>query len=234
MGSALIAKPILDLRDVTATLFGFVGMISPAGVEELISQQLVSLSQRSRTLSRLRIINTDGYVEDGGAMYKKKIIDKLQPDVVVLIGRNYSMSGLISQGPHQLLRTRSSTQARKSWTERRRRRLDQFVRFLGESQVVVNAEKKRFYYLGSLVEPYGIAPLFSTYSGQGLDNVFVGLGFNGTVIGYGVVRSGRTGEIEIRSDVHEFDSVYLSNIRLTDDTAEQITLQRPDQECQEW
>src|SRR5918998_2807764 len=74
IGAAILSKPAVDLRDVNTSQYEFVGGISPVGFEGLIAKKLRSLLDRTRnSLADICIVNTDGYMRDGGVQYKAMI-----------------------------------------------------------------------------------------------------------------------------------------------------------------
>jgi polynucleotide 5'-hydroxyl-kinase GRC3/NOL9 len=229
IGSTIINQAVTDLRDATATHFGFVGSISPAGIESLIIKTTHRLSESSCCgQARLQIINTDGYIDNGGLHYKRQMADEIQPDIVVMLGRNRLLANAIGSGDWTFLRTRSSTQANKSWTDRRWRRHDQFLRFVGDGQIFANTDEKMFRYLGNPIHLSDILSLL-LIDPLWLKDVFVGLGRNEVIAGFGLIKNIDKNHVELRSDLREFDTIHLTNIRIGADMAEQITLEIPDQ-----
>jgi polynucleotide 5'-hydroxyl-kinase GRC3/NOL9 len=233
MGAAVLTKQLTDLRDATASLFGFVGNISPAGIEQLVEDALYNLSLRSRNLAPLVIINTDGYAHDSGIKYKRMIADKIQPDMLILIGRNQPLEIALASNSWRLIKARSSGQALKSWTERRWRRHNQFLRFVGEGQIRMSLDRMEFSYLSNTLSSSDLASISTTDFDLGLRDLFVGLGLNGVVVGFGVIRNIGRDFVELQTDLHYFDAIRLSNIRLTGGEAEQITVEMPGRVSQE-
>lgn len=233
MGAAVLTKQLTDLRDATASVFGFVGSITLAGIEQLVEDTLYNLSLRSRNLAPLVIINTDGYASDSGIKYKRMIADKIQPDLIILMGRNQPLENALTLNSWRLVKTRSSGQALKSWSERQWRRHDQFLRFVGEGQIRVSLDRMEFSYLGNNLSSSDLASISGTDSDPGLRDVFVGLGLNGVVVGFGVIRNIGREFVELQTDLDDFDAIRLSNIRLTGGEAEQITLGMPGRVSQE-
>ena len=244
IGAAVVRRPVTDLRDLTAESFGFVGSISPAGIERLIADTICSLYKRTQDTRRLLIINTDGYARNGGAAYKRLIAEEIGPDMVVMLGGRdqQPLADALSSGPWRLASARPSEQAIKSWTERRWRRHDQFLRFVGEGQARKKLEDLTFSYLGSTLTTAEFLTLFSPGNNNPITtaatdndnsnndkstfNLFVGLGLEGNsdkIVGFGVIKCLSAGAVEIRTDVENFDTVGLSNIVLTDSGAEQIS-----------
>ncbi|MDQ5876115.1 MAG: hypothetical protein M3288_04660, partial [Thermoproteota archaeon] len=142
IGAAVLSKQVVDLRDVdvnnnnNTNLFEFIGSISPAGFEYLIAKKLRSMLDRISPLADICIVNTDGYVRDDGVQYKKMIAEEIQPDLVICLDDDDDDNGLFDGREHmvgswQILRARSSSQTYKSRIERLNRRLDQFLRYVG-------------------------------------------------------------------------------------------------------
>jgi polynucleotide 5'-hydroxyl-kinase GRC3/NOL9 len=231
IGAAVLHKQVTDLRDSTAHLFGFVGSISPAGIENLVAETLQELSKRSRDSADLQIINTDGYAHDEGLQYKRLIADKIQPDIIVVLGRNPPLTGALRSSSWQLISARSSEQVTKSPIERKWRRHDQFLRFIGDGHVLADTDRMKFSYLGDAVSA-AVLMAIPVLDYENLD-LFVGLGSEGNVDGFGMIEGIVNGTMHIRTDLEIFDTIYLSNIRLTGDSAEQITLEMPGQVSQE-
>ena len=56
--------------------------------------------------------------------------------------------------------------------------------------------------------------------------MFVGLGSNGNVVGFGVILNVNPGNslINIQTNINSFDTIYLSNVRLSSDRIMEIQL----------
>jgi hypothetical protein len=61
-----------------------------------------------------------------------------------------------------------------------------------------------------------------------LTGVFVALESGGQIRGFGVVENIDSNRVELQTDLHEFDCIHLSNIRLLPGRAEQISWKTPD------
>ena len=231
IGAAVLHEQVTDLRDSTARLFGFVGAISPAGIENLVAETLQELTERSRDSAPLQIINTDGYAHDEGLQYKRLIADKIQPDIIVVLGRNTELTSALRSGSWELISARSSEHVTKSPTERKWRRHDQFLRFIGDGHVLADMDRMKFSYLGNATSATVLMAI-PMVDNENLD-LFIGLGSRGNVAGFGIIESIVNSTMHIRTDLKTFDTLYLSNIRLTGGAAEQITLEMPGQISQE-
>ena len=219
IGAAVLSKQVVDLRDVNTSLFEFVGSISPVGFEELIAKKLRSLLDRTSQLADICIVNTDGYVRNGGIQYKAMIAKELQPDAVISLGENVELFDMWHKGATwQILRARSSNQAIKSRLERLNRRLDQFFRYVGNGYSIVNLSQVKFDYMNRLFSPSDLFQLpIKQLEPDNMSGMFVGLGSKGNVIGFGVIISLNSDNINIsiQTNINSFDTIYLSNISLS-------------------
>jgi polynucleotide 5'-hydroxyl-kinase GRC3/NOL9 len=228
IGAALFSQPTLDLRDLDARLFASIGAISPAGIESLMTQRLGALCRQVRSLARLQIINTDGYVQDGGMQYKRALCDEILPDVVALLDGNSMLEDAIAHGTWKLVKVKASTQARKTWSDRRWRRYHQFLRFVGPARISADMSQIECRYLGHVIpRSYFSSPTLREPE-LGLTGVFVALESGGQIRGFGVVENIDSNRVELQTDLHEFDCIHLSNIRLLPGRAEQISWKTPD------
>jgi polynucleotide 5'-hydroxyl-kinase GRC3/NOL9 len=213
--AAVLSNQVTDLRDVDTSMFEFVGSISPAGFERLVTKKLRSILDRIRPLGDICIVNTDGYVRNGGISYKLMVANELQPNVIVCLGENPDLLDAFEKGPWQVLRARASSQASKSRYERKSRRLDQFLRHVGSGSSSAELSRIKFVYMDRLYSPQELSrPTIMQLEPENLKRMFVGLGSNGRVIGFGVITNIEKGRISVQTDVGYFDSVHLSNIRL--------------------
>lgn len=215
IGAAELSGPVTDIRDVSATLFEFVGNISPVGFERLVTKKLKSLLEDAGPLGDICIVNTDGYVRDAGVEYKLMIAKELRPDAIVCLGENPALLEALGDGPWQVLRARASSQASKSTFERKSRRLDQFLRHVGGGSCAVALQQLKFVYADMLFSPSELQqPQIKQLDQENLIRMFVGLGSDSRVAGFGIVTGVTTSIIRVQTDVDYFDKVYLSNIRL--------------------
>ncbi len=230
IGAAILSKQAIDLRDVNVNtnLFEFVGSISPSGFEGLIAKKLRSILDRTRSLADICIVNTDGYITDGGLQYKEMIAEQLQPDAVICLGHDaeYELfNGEHMIGPWQILHAKSSNQAYKSRLERLNRRIDQFLRYVGNRSTVTNLSQIKFDFMHKLFSPSDLfQPPIKQLEQENMKGMFVGLGLDGNVTGFGVILNVNLSDhsIHIQTNISSFDTIYLSNIRLSNDRIMEI------------
>ena len=226
IGAAVLSKQLLDLRDANASHFEFIGGISPVGFESLIAKKLRSILDKIRTSfhANICIVNTDGYVKDSGVQYKAMIAEELQPDAIICLGENVELFDRQQQYKAvscQILYARRSSQAYKSRVERLNRRLDQFLRYVGHGSSISKLSHIKFDYLNKVFPPSDLfnQPPTKQIETENLRGMFVGLGSNGNVIGFGVIISVNLGNnlIHTQTNINSFDTIYLSNVRLDGD-----------------
>jgi polynucleotide 5'-hydroxyl-kinase GRC3/NOL9 len=219
IGAAILSKQVTDLRDVAASIFEFVGNISPAGFESLVAKKLRSMIDRTSTLADICIINTDGYVRNGGVQYKLMIAKELQPDAIVCLGENRELLRAFEDGPWRVLRARTSNQASKSRLERVSRRRHQFLRYVGSGSSAAELSQVKFIFMGRLFSSSELSrPPIIQLEWENLERMFVGLGSSNQVLGFGIITGIAPGRISVQTDVDSFDSIHLSNIRLSTDS----------------
>ncbi len=227
IGSAFLSKQLVDLRDVNSSLFEFVGSISPVGFEGLIAKKLRSLLDRTSPFADIFIVNTDGYVRNGGLEYKSMIAQKLQPDAIIPLGENVLFDGLYKVASWQIFHARSSSQAYKSRLERLNRRLDQFLRYVGNGYSIVNLSQVKFDYMNKLFSPSDLFQLpLKQLEPDNMTGMFVGLGSKGNIMGFGVIITLNSDNsiINIQTSINSFDTIYLSNISLSNHRLMEIRL----------
>src|SRR5215216_6698608 len=223
VGAAVLSKQVLDLRDVSTntTMFEFVGSITPAGLEGLIAKKLRSILDRISPRANITIVNTDGYVSNGGVQYKAILAEELQPDAIISLGENRAVFDSLETGAWQVMRCRPCSQTYKSRLERLSRRLDQFLRYVGNGSFTAELSRVNIVYMGKMYPPSEL--LFQLPAMQltqeNMNRMFVGLGSNGKVAGFGIVINVTPERdiIHVQTDINPFDTIYLSNIQLSND-----------------
>jgi polynucleotide 5'-hydroxyl-kinase GRC3/NOL9 len=235
IGAVVLSKQVVDLRDVNTTTttnqFEFVGGISPIGFEGLIAKKLRSILDRTSSLANICIVNTDGYVRNGGVEYKAKMAEELQPDGVICLGENME---LFDRWQHtvpswKILRARPSSQTYKSRFERLNRRLDQFLRYVGNGSTssIAYLSQVKFDYMNKVFLPSDLyQPPIMQLEPENMKGMFVGLGSNGNVVGFGIIINVNPGNniIHIQTNINSFDTIHLSNVRLSSDKIMEIQL----------
>jgi polynucleotide 5'-hydroxyl-kinase GRC3/NOL9 len=225
IGATALSRPIIDLRDVSAGMIEFVGNTSPVGFERVVARKLRSILKRVGLLGDICIVNTDGYALGAGVKYKLMIANELQPDAIVCVGENSLLLDALGDGPWRVLRAKPTNQAPKSRSERANRRLEQFLRHIGEGSTSAELLQVKFTYKSRLFSPSELfRPDIKQLEPEKMKRMFVGLGLNKRVTGFGIVTGINKDSIRIQTKVETFDRVYLSNIRLVGNMTAEIRI----------
>ena len=217
IGAALIRKQFLDLRDIDAEYYAFIGSISPMGIEKLVIDSMKQILDKMVARSDVCVINTDGYVDEYGMNYKIALAEALKPDLIVYIGdQTRKFDGF------EVAHVNAPSGITKTRTEREGRRLAQYARFVGngEGGRSVYATKKNFVFMGKVYDQ-------SIFKGNlikiqnfmlpsdVMKGMFVGLAIGDDVKGFGVVTKIANGKINVKTAYEgKFDTIMLSMIRL--------------------
>ena len=224
IGAGVISKRVTDLRNARPTLFEFVGSTSPTGFEHLVAKKLKSILERAAAIGNICIVNTDGYARDNGVQYKLMLAKELQPDIIVCL-ENPELLDTLLDGPWQVLPVRASSQAPKTRYERKSHRLDQFLRHVGSGSSDADLSQITFQYMDRLFSPSELArPPIMQMESENMNRMFVGLGSNNMLTGFGIVTDIASDRIRVQTDVDYFDRINLSNIRLCTESPVEISL----------
>jgi polynucleotide 5'-hydroxyl-kinase GRC3/NOL9 len=240
IGGALICAKITDLRDVNPQFIEFVGSTTPTGFEEIIIKAIKKISREIRTFSNICIINTDGYVLNNGIDYKIRMTQEIKPDVVVCLGED-SVFHIFRANflPSIVLYGKSPSNTIKSKIDRKQRRLSQLLLYVSEdygSHAIISIKIKEtiFVYKGKTyyrAQPgrYGHLYLIDRNNivriqRRKLVRMFVGLGSNRNIIGFGIIVDVSRRRIKIKSDVLKFDKIYLSNTGINEDSPSEFRI----------
>jgi len=216
IGAAMIGKQFLDLREVNAEYFSFIGSISPMGMEDLVIDNIKKILDKLSTGTDICVINTDGYVDEHGIDYKIALAKTIKPDLIVYIG-----DVLKKFDEFEVVRVSAPTSITKTRADREQRRLQQYARFLGGRRHIFELREKNFAFKGKVYE-YGILngdliriqntllPL------DVLKGMFVGLGMGCDARGFGIITRIASGKILVETPYEdEFDTIILSNIAVS-------------------
>jgi polynucleotide 5'-hydroxyl-kinase GRC3/NOL9 len=229
LGAAVIKEQVVDLRDAQAGLFEFVGAITPAGAEKLVAQKLKSLVGRMKktmmmtttatpAAASLKIVNTDGYSDP---LYKWMLASVVSPDVVICMGQdssnnNNDLARALLGRWELFVAPSSSAQVLKTHSERVGRRMEQYIRHVGDGLVSKSTDAARFFYRNRPIPRNAVLAL-------GPEGMFVALGSRRRIAGFGVIESMDAHQVSIRTGVQDFSTIHASEIRLRKNHEERIT-----------
>jgi polynucleotide 5'-kinase involved in rRNA processing len=143
------------------------------------------------------------------------IATRIQPGIVVLLGKNPILRDFLASGPWEIIQARASSQAQKSRTVRKWRRKAQFARFIGSARLTLDPSKIAFVFRG---ERYSFSQLPTAttlpFQREQMEGMFVGLGSGGDVAGFGAIDNVTQDTLAVITDIQNFDTMYLSDVRL--------------------
>jgi polynucleotide 5'-hydroxyl-kinase GRC3/NOL9 len=154
VGGAALQTPVFDLRDVKSDLLGFVGAISPSGVEDIVRKEVSLVARRLKASgSSFTVINTDGYIASEGVTFKARMIQDLNPDAVVCFEDQNRDQLLFNKlraiCDCDVVLAKRPSYSVKSSSERAVRRMSQYRRFLrGEQRLRISLQEKKLRFLG--------------------------------------------------------------------------------------
>jgi len=237
MGSCILNDYTFDLRDIKGgnCNYYFIGKLSPMGIEGYVIQGLKYLI--SNVKSDICIVNTDGYIDGYGSIYKIRMIDVVKPEVVVILGNfAHDVKGICQN----VLNLPTPREVYKSKEDRVARRIEQYRRFINPDnsrlltfrisskmyelmgkRVMIISNKSNHYYNsismhgGFNEDELKLKDDVLTLSASILNGMFVALSMYNTIVGFGLILSSTDGYIKMMSSYEgEFDKIILSSIRL--------------------
>jgi polynucleotide 5'-hydroxyl-kinase GRC3/NOL9 len=222
IGSAVVTEQITDLREVDAQFFEFIGNTSPLGFEDIIIKAVKSALTKIHSYCNLCIINTDGYILNKGIDYKIKMAKELQPDIIVCLGELPVFDRFRIKTSSLVLYGRTTYKMKKSRNERSERRLTQYIRYIREhdkNKITIRELKKaKFVYRGITYSRIRIDARGFLLLGRSVQlepkklvGMFVGLGFQENIVGFGIITTVSQYRISIQTTTSIFNKVYLSN-----------------------
>jgi len=221
IGAAKIEQQFLDLRNINAEHYSFIGATSPRGVEGFVIQSMKDVTDKLSAKSDICIVNTDGYIDEHGIDYKIELARTLKPDLVVYIGNPAKATRLLDEFKGRIMHVHAPERVSKTHSEREKRRLEQYNRFIENgSEITFGIRSKKFNLMGrvygmNLVN--GLIHLGATkIPARFLHGMFVGLSGAGSVKGFGIILRIAYGRMAIKAQYEgDFDTVLLSTIRLS-------------------
>jgi polynucleotide 5'-hydroxyl-kinase GRC3/NOL9 len=230
IGGTIIENPITDLRNLDAQIYEFIGNTSPVGFEDVTINAIRQIVKKIAIDSDICIINTDGYIHNNGIDYKVKMAKKLRSDLVVCLGEKSIFESFRSEYSSLVLHNKGPTKIVKSRIERNQRRLNQFLRYIDgnnkyiHKNVTIGIKSIKIVYRGItyskiVKDKYGLLHLgkYIRIKPWNLQGMFIGLGFNEDIVGFGIIKYASAYKISIQTKIDYFNKVYLSHSGITKD-----------------
>jgi len=223
IGAAKIVEQFLDLRNVNAEHYSFIGATSPRRVEYLVIKSVKDIVHKLSAGSDICIVNTDGYIDEYGIDYKIELIRALRPDLIVYLGHPAKARRLLDEFKDRIMHVDAPERVSKTHGEREKRRLEQYKRFLeNASEITFGIQSKKFGLVGRSYNMILADNLFrlgsAKFPARFLNGMFVGLSSAGNVKGFGIIVKAAYGRMTVRTPYQGgFDTVLLSNVRLSRD-----------------
>ncbi len=237
IGAAVISGQLVDLKQARPDIFEFVGDTTLVGFEHIVTAKLNRIARILQGRCDLCIVNTDGYVQDGGTLYKQGIARELQADMVICMGPSAPVlsDAIKASSPcSYVMQASSAGQAIKSRAERAKFRLGRFLRFTGGRNAGIKSGDpsdlafvyKNRIFSGKVLSEIGYLPVEQNVDIRPADmsRMFVGLGSGGRVEGFGIVTDISVRRISIQTGLQRFDRIYLSRIGLAESLNEEFRI----------
>ena len=223
IGAAKIEEQFLDLRDINAEHYSFIGTTSPRIAEDLVIKSIKDLVDKLSARSDICIVNTDGYIDEHGIDYKIELVRKLKPDLIVYLGNPVKAGRLFDEFKGKIMKVDAPERVSKTHREREKRRLEQYKKFIENgSEITFGIRSKKFSIIGRLYGMVLVNNLISLgsakFPARFLHGMFVGLSSAGNVKGFGVIVKVAYGRMTVKAQYKgDFDTILLSTIRLSRD-----------------
>lgn len=218
IGACNINKSVLELDK--GDLFYFIGSITPYDVSDMIIDGIKRLYEKRSC--NCTIINTDGYIDKEGLTYKIKLIDSINPDMIISLGSNVYSNILLNRYDGKVYTADKPRCVEKDKNERILNRLRRYKKFIDDGRRVININSKKVWLLNNtytvilkegymLLEPFGPALPFGL-----VKDLYVALSINEEVVGFGVIRELNGNKLLLQTSYEgELDTLMLSNIKLS-------------------
>lgn len=222
IGSCMVREQVLDLRDLEADEYYFIGRLTPVGAEDHLIVGVTYLINNLKSADMV-IVNTDGYVGEPGLRYKARMAEYIGADLVVVLGE--SDGSMMDALRARVVHVDAPSNIQKRRDERVARRIEQYRRFLaggrkvrfraGSREFVLACGKRvRFTRNGIMVDD-GVIMSYGMLAGM-----FVALAVGDRVMGFAMLDEVEgSGVTMVTNYEGEFDRVILSSIRLARDVS---------------
>jgi len=181
----------------------------------------------------LIIINTDGYVDNGGIEYKLNLAKEVDPDLIFITSGNNLAKRFAEKFGNKIEVLKQPVGINKSKIIRIARREMQYSRYLVMAEkATANLKEIKIGFLGIKFDGEYSSNIFNSYeeiiifdsigkklgiSTKALEKMFVGIEKEGKIKGFGVIDYIYQDKLRIRTSLKPpFETIWLTNIKLTD------------------
>ncbi|HXT82912.1 MAG TPA: Clp1/GlmU family protein [Verrucomicrobiae bacterium] len=238
IGTSTPSKQTIDLSKHIPKYINFIGDIQPKGYEKRIINCIWKAKNKAHVNDGVIIINTDGYVSDNGENYKIDLIEKINPDCIICMSGSKQGTELFEIIKNKSLNNKNvlildafspCKDFRKSPYDRREKRLKEYSKLNRKftKKVTISKEKlssiyykNNFFYNMNTVNSHNNniqLNINDLLSESFLQNRYIGLSLRNDdekIIGFGIITNYSEGLFSIKSSIQEFDSIFLSDIKL--------------------
>ena len=238
IGTSTPFKQTIDLSKHIPNYINFIGDIQPKGYEKRIINCIWKAKNKVLVNDGIIIINTDGYVSDNEENYKIDLIENINPDCIICMSGSKQGTELF-----EIIKSKSINNKnmlildafspckdfRKSPYDRREKRLKEYSKLnrTFTKKVTISKEKLSsiyyknnfFYDMNTINSHNNNIPLnINDFLLESfLQNRYIGLSLkkdDEKIIGFGIITNYSDGLFSIKSSIQEFDSIFLSDIKL--------------------
>ncbi len=238
IGISTPSKQTIDLSKYIPNYINFIGDIQPKGYEKRIINCIWKAKNKVLVKDGIIIINTDGYVSDNEKNYKIDLIEKINPDCIICMSGSKQGTELFEIIKNKSINNKNMLildaispykDFRKSLYDRREKRLKEYSKLnrTFTKKVAILKEnlssiyyKNNFFHNTNSIHNYNSniqLNINDLLDESFLQNRYIGLSLkkdDEKIIGFGIITNYNDGLFSIRSSIHEFDSIFLSDIKL--------------------
>lgn len=214
IGASMINNNILDLDEVRADVYSFIGSITPT---PLVIYSIKRLYKKEPV-----IINTDGYIDGYGLAYKIRLIDIIKPEMIICLGADSYAQILLKRYKNVYLAPKPRY-VEKDHRDRLFNRLRRYKRFIGYGKRVSSIKDKSIWLSSNIYKPfinngYLVLEQFGSIHLSILKDMYIALSIDDHVVGFGIILAINDNSMLLQTSYEgEFNTIMLSKIKLSRD-----------------
>ncbi len=236
IGSKVITEGIFDLRDLIADNIYPIGIINVANFEKYIIKGIIDSLKYVKDVD-LIIINTDGYVDNGGIEYKLNLAKEVNPDLIFITSGEKLSKAFLEKFGNKVEILKPPSGINKSKIIRIARREMQYSRYLVTAEKsTVNINEVKVGFLGMKFSPFGTGEysmrLIDSFeeliifdssmnklgiTSKAMEKMFVGIEKEGKIKGFGIIDYIYQDKLRMRTTLKPpFETLWFTSIKVTD------------------